>query len=333
MTSIPPALNHMHPGISDEPIVRALLYNLVIVCNSTANEAYYTETATQIASAIPGRIIMILPESTETLPDSRIFCSIATDGKRTFCGEVVTVSINIDLPELPRQILPLIAPDIPVYIWKDDTTGDAIELDWLDAIADTQIVNGYDSDTKISSFINNVDLTWLRLECWMKAITRIFDDMDILNQINELDEISITIGQNSPSYRIADPILLTAWIASCLDSEAQLKNGNEHKQLLMHLNNRPITLKCECFVESNTRPSVKAVTFRFSGQRETQEIIIKQMSDKLHITSDPKSVLEHMLPESTAPDGILLAREIGDESMQHRYNVTTEFAFHKKLII
>ena len=318
-----------HMEMSDAPVVRTLLYNLIIISSSIAKQAYYTEAANQIASEIPGRIIMLAPDIDEEQLASRLFCNIATDGKRTFCGEVVTLKIDIDPASLPGQVFPLIAPDLPVYVWSDVLPDSNNSFEWLSSIVDIHIIDSYTTSTDACLSTNILDMTWLRLDAWIKAIIRIFDNADILDAIPDLAEIIINTDHDNPKILNVNSTLLAAWIADCLDPDATLVKQSEKAQLHLHIYDKivPLTLGF-----SGQCSSVRSIVFKFSGQRGMQKIIVEQESDRLRITSCPEDFLQSVSSEPIAPDGILLAREIGDEAMLHRYSAIAELAVKIGLI-
>jgi|GEM_PF-5942116 len=319
MTSI---LTAPYVDTSDAPIVRTLLYNLIIVSTTSTKQAYYVELANQVAAEIPGRIIILTLDSNEASPGSRVFCSIATDGKRTFCGEVITIIMDSDPTGLPGKVFPLLAPDLPVYSLSEDN----VKLDWLDNIADIDIIDDCVGKNNIASTKNTVDMTWLRLGAWMKAIIRTFDNVNAPDMIADLEDILISTEKNVSDDRIANPMLLAAWIADCLDPNAGLIEQSENARLLLNIDSRQIPLKIEHQKLSSSISCVRSVAFRFSGQRGISEILIEQESDKLCITSTPMDFMQSLSPEPVIPDGLMLAREIGNESMLHRYSAITRFA-------
>lgn len=320
MTTI---VDTLHMEISDAPVVRTLLYNLIIISSSTAKQAYYTEAANLVASEIPGRIIMLVPDFDEDQPASRLFCNIATDGKRTFCGEVVTIKIDTDPAILPGQVFPLIAPDLPVYVWSDGLSKGDNGLTWLDSIADTHIIDSCIAAINPDASVNILDMTWLRLQSWIKAIIRIFDNGDILDAIPDLAEIIINTDHDNPNILNVNSTLLAAWIADCLDPDAILAKQSEKAQLHLHIYDKTVPLTLGFYGQCS---SVRSIVFKFSGQRGMREIIVEQESDRLRITSCPEDFLQSVSSEPIAPDGLLLAREIGEESMLHRYSIITKYA-------
>ncbi len=326
---MPTIVDNTHTEVSDAPIVRTLLYNLIIISSSTAKQAYYTEVANLVASEIPGRIIILVPDIDEELPASRLFCNIAADGKRTFCGEVVTLKYDTDPARLPGQVFPLIAPDLPVYAWNDVLPGSSNGFEWLSSVTDIHIIDTCTTSTDAFLSTNTLDMTWLRLDAWMKAIIRAFDNMDVMNSIPDLEEIVINTDQDSSNTQKVNSGLLAAWIADCIDPDATLVKQSENVQLYLHIGDKTVPLTL-----GFTSPcsSVKSLALKFSGERGMREIIVEQESDRLRITSCPEDFLQSVSPEPIPPDGLLLSREIGDEVMLHRYSAIVKLAVKIGLI-
>jgi hypothetical protein len=326
MTAI---VDSLYTEISDAPVVRTLLYNLIIISSSTAKQAYYTETANLVASEIPGRIIMLVPDVDNELPASRLFCNIAADGKRTFCGEVITLKYDTDPASLPGQVFPLIAPDLPVYVWNDVLPDSNNGFEWLSSVADIHIIDTCTTSTDAYLSTNTLDMTWLRLDAWMKAIIRVFDNIDVMNTIPDMDEIIINTDQDSPNTRNVNSGLLAAWVADCIDPDATLVMQSENIQLYLHIDEKTVPLTLGF---NSPCSSVRSLVFKFSGERGMREIIVEQESDRLRVTSCPEDFLQSVSPEPIPPDGLLLAREIGDETMLHRYSAIVKLAVKIGLI-
>ena len=196
------------PGVSS-PVARVLLSNLLVYATSDteANEA--RDIINQIAADHPARVVIADAEPGEPRPelkaDLSMLCSISEYGRR-LCGEEVRIHTHGITSEALGSILPLLAPDLPIYIW---TTGDLIADDEvlreLSHVADHWIIDSRRSQNWAASLkrVYNItlqhelsviphDLAWIALSDWREVIAQFFDSSTARKYIPGI--ISITIN-------------------------------------------------------------------------------------------------------------------------------------------
>lgn len=217
------------------PVVQTPLYNLVVIGGAPSLEI----TVTRIASTIPG--VSIMTSAGDDLNGQlqhSILCSIAPDGKRTFCGEYTRVPA-LDREEMAANISRLIVPDVPVYAWIP--ADDDIEKDypWLAPQVDVLIVNECSDISKANKY-PILDMSWLRLTQWMEAVAEVFDVPEVLDRAGELEYVRM---RRNPlvQQELVSAKLMAGWFTHCLKdyypsaSETRegliLTSGEDNRQL------------------------------------------------------------------------------------------------------
>ncbi|HEV2438680.1 MAG TPA: glucose-6-phosphate dehydrogenase assembly protein OpcA [bacterium] len=151
--------------------------------------------------------------------------------RSTVCCEQITVSASgRALTRVPGLVLPLLVPDLPVYVWRpDDLPADSPEADVLRRlaeVADVLIVDssamrrpaaGLRTAAAIAGrpFGGLRDLTWGRLTPWRELIVQCFDPAPMRQALEHLDRIRICTEPGSGNDPIAG-LLLGGWLAGRL---------------------------------------------------------------------------------------------------------------------
>jgi glucose-6-phosphate dehydrogenase assembly protein OpcA len=180
-------------------------------------------------------------------------CHAAGSPRPTVCCEQLIVSASgRSLARVPGLVLPLLVPDLPVYVWwsgdlpsaprpaamKGEPASSEPEADVLRRLAEVADVLIVDSSAMrrpaaglraavalaapLSGGLR--DLTWGRLTPWRDLVVQIFDPAPMRQALERLDRIRIRTeaGAASGSAEPADPIaglLLGGWMAGRLGWE------------------------------------------------------------------------------------------------------------------
>lgn len=163
-----------------------------------------------------------------------LHCHTPGPSRPTVCCEQIAVSATgRALARVPALVLPLLVPDLPVYVWWPDDLPAAPgpEADVLRRLAENADVLIVDSSAmqrpvaglkaasglagRLSGGLR--DLTWGRLTPWRDLIVQSFDPAPMRAALERLDRIKIRTGPGRSET--ADPIaglLLGGWIAGRL---------------------------------------------------------------------------------------------------------------------
>ncbi|MCE2983729.1 MAG: glucose-6-phosphate dehydrogenase assembly protein OpcA, partial [Parachlamydia sp.] len=161
------------------------------------------------------------------------------------------------LEQVPFLILPLFAPDLPIYLlWGEDPTTENKILPHLQKIAVRLIFDSECSEDFLSfsqhmkhvltSSIDIIDMNWARIAGWRELISQIFDSKDRLNQLQAANRIKI-IYNKLPSSFFKHPdtqaLYLQGWLASRFGWEFKsLKKEGDDIQLIYEKEGRPLEI-------------------------------------------------------------------------------------------
>lgn len=230
---------HVQEGdASSNAVMRACGANLVALINQgDATQEDLVKTASDAAAEVVARhpcrvmIVRVSPEADESRITASISarCQMPRGGKRICCEQINLEVPPASLPDLPGVILPLLAPEVPVYLWclgeLDFDAGyyrslakslDCVLIDtaWLtDPLACSARV--WKEVQQGSSPVAFRDLNWARLTPWRQLTAQFFDSPERQRFVEGLRRAVIRVGVGAPGVQF-QAILLAGWLASRL---------------------------------------------------------------------------------------------------------------------
>lgn len=212
------------------PVVRTLLMNIVAYTSSGGEMATVASDIAEVMGTHPCRAIIInLGEGTETQAAATIstVCGITDRGDRRLCGEVIELHAAALGQEIAGMVMPLLAPDVPVFVWLPnhgtcagpEYTGiaDAADHVILDSRRFVDLRAGLESMSPLCVNGNPdrtvQDLSWISLHPWRDLIAQHFDPPVARQYLAKLTEIE---AKYSPGEREdappSVPLLLVSWL-------------------------------------------------------------------------------------------------------------------------
>jgi glucose-6-phosphate dehydrogenase assembly protein OpcA len=226
------------PG-TDQPVMRASVLTLLAFVESEEEGRETFNLVSHVIAQNPCRAILMVAEPKEHPEGLSAWisaqCHLPPSGARQVCCEQIYVRARGEAVQgLDNVVLPLIVPDLPVYLWwragrflppsflaqvlritnrvlVDSGRFEEPEVD-LATLA-RQVARYSQADGMAFS-----DLNWARLTPCRELIAKSFDSDDARACLENLAEVSFE-WQQDPSAedgRTAQALLLTAWLASRL---------------------------------------------------------------------------------------------------------------------
>ncbi len=203
-----------------EPLLRARTLNLVVYSPESPREQI-PALLDPIVVEHPARVIAIHPA-----PGKPAQAWISTKHMGRCIGrELVTIECSPEANrELRSVVLPLLVPDLPVFLWWRGRPGFGVGLfEDLARAADRIII---DSDAlespldelaelaRAASVVRGAvsDLAWARLTPWRQLSAQFFESSATSPYVERLNYIALEYGGELPAHAL----LLCAWLASRL---------------------------------------------------------------------------------------------------------------------
>jgi glucose-6-phosphate dehydrogenase assembly protein OpcA len=227
-----------------KPVIRASTINFIVLSHHPDQVESINKVVSEISDHHPSRIIVALvdPESDTGDISARVSlqCNLNAAMNKQICFEQVVLSTGTEgFYKLSGVILPLLLPDLPVFLWMADNQFDLIDkLQPLHSAIDRLLIESPGMVEDWSAFqdyrqklleINETmgisDLHWGYLTEWREAVAQFFDQPSRREWLDNIREMTIHQKQAGIS---TDGLFLVAWIASRLGWT--LKSVSDHKE-------------------------------------------------------------------------------------------------------
>jgi len=206
------------------------LFNLIVYSPSEKRRVDLEKILQSITVKFPCRIIFIENDERKDENYLRVNVSSGQEGKtqQKVVSEFIRVATTKQQHErVPFLILPLIMPDVPIYLlWADDPSKECLILPELLKIATRLIFNSRWCDDlhRVALFMLNLlstnpidimDMTWAYLNGWRKIIAKAFDTPSKIADLKQIKDVKISYQKESLQDTYG-AIFLQGWLAAQL---------------------------------------------------------------------------------------------------------------------
>lgn len=226
------------PG-TDQPVMRASVLTLLAFVESEEEGRETFNLFTHVIAQNPCRAILMVAEPREQPEGLSAWisaqCHLPSSGARQVCCEQVYVRARGEAVNgLDNVVLPLIVPDLPVYLWW--RAGRFLAPSFLAQVfrvTNRVLVDSgrfEEPEVDLATLARQVgryshadgmafsDLNWARLTPCRELIAQSFDSDDARACLGNLTDVTFEWQQDASANggRTAQALLLTAWLASRL---------------------------------------------------------------------------------------------------------------------
>jgi glucose-6-phosphate dehydrogenase assembly protein OpcA len=229
-----------HPeDTGDEAVLRARAADLMIFLNNESLLAETQQLVSELASFHPCRALLMVGSKNEPARDIEVyvstFCSLQPRAdSRYLCCEAITLTARGSfVSELPSAALPLLVPDLPVFLWWRELPGAQDKIfSQLCLTADRVVIDSGEFHDIHSGFaavsglfgrtdeeaVLLTDLNWARLTPWRAALANFYDVADYRTQLDHITDVCISSVSDTTneSGMSSQALLILAWLASRL---------------------------------------------------------------------------------------------------------------------
>jgi glucose-6-phosphate dehydrogenase assembly protein OpcA len=311
----------------EETVLRARVADLMVFIN---NESVLPEThqiISELAAYHPCRALVMVGNRKAAAHDivmyASAFCPIQrrSESRRICCEEVTFIAGGPFVSELPSASIPLLVPDLSVFLWWRDAlqTQDKI-FKQLSLAAGRVVIDSADFQNPSSEFVALgeffersddeamaiSDINWARLTSWRALLANFYDVPDYRAELDQIVHVRIDFvaqHQNAPAPA-SQAILLAGWLASRLGwelKETPAWSGNPGLSFEFAKNGRLIKLQ----LNEVLRPAMKAgrlaqISLETSDARSV--FLVRRSEDGLHLETQAR------IGERVCPDRVLPVR-------------------------
>lgn len=207
-------------------VLRACAMTFLVAVEERDDKQAVGQTIAELMHAHPSRAVVldIHKDGGSTL-DARVFaqCWMPFGRRQQICCEEIEISAPEHLlADVPKLLLALTVPDLPVVLWVR-CPGMAMhgEFQKIFPLANKIIIDSdcFDDSNRAYAFVaemnrrgvNMVDLAWTRLTPWRQIVAQIFEDERYRPQLGRIRKVSIFRAGNGAGSRY-----LASWFRHAL---------------------------------------------------------------------------------------------------------------------
>jgi hypothetical protein len=194
----------------DTGVLRACATTFIVVAAEEDDPQVFGETVADLMHENPSRVIVLrICCSGDKKLESRVYaqCWKPFGRRQQICCEIVEISASTEhFGDVPKLVLGLTVPDLPIVLWVRNLTFNAYpDVARLLALADKVIFDSArfsDPDEGLrhvqemaGSTTNPADLSWTRLTPWRQSVAQIYEDAGR----PALERVRITYYRSFPS--------------------------------------------------------------------------------------------------------------------------------------
>ena len=323
---------------TEEAILRARAANLMVVVTSDKELTKSQETIRDLASIHPCRALVMLADRQGADSDIEMFVSAACQKERRetkvelSCEEITLVAHGQFTSELPSASLPLLVPDLPIFLWWQDLqqldddcflplsyASDRLVIDSVDLATLNLQLNKVEQlfARQGSEAIAVSDINWARLTSWRALLANFYDVQEYRAALDELEQVTIEYAApEGNAHGIATQALLIAgWLASRLDWSIERQTHDQNQTVLFarRRNGRAVNLELVRVERPMMRPG-RLARVELQSAHNNASFVVQRAENGLHL--ETQAMVEgrpcpgRTLPVRNRSTAELLAREM-----------------------
>ncbi len=221
------------PGVKGEHgILRACAMTLIIAADEEEETTDIGETIAEVMHHHPSRAIVLrVRDGADEFLESRVYaqCWRPFGRRQQICCEQIEIrSSEASLRDIPRILLGLTVPDLPVVlVCRSAAWFGAKSFAPLLAIADRVILDTRRAPQPQKTMqqleearkrgVPVADLAWTAVTEWRHHVAALFEDAALLARLREVHHIRVTAGVSGVG---AEAWYLAAWLQQCVGIQA-----------------------------------------------------------------------------------------------------------------
>lgn len=225
-------------GDGDDAVLRARAAGLMVFLRDESLLSDTQQVISELASFHPCRALLMAGDRNSAARDIEMyvsaFCVGESSDSHNLCCEEITLTANGRfVSELPSAAVPLLVPDLPVFLWWREKLGaEERVFTQLCLAADRVVIDSADFQDPASDFVALAqrlkrkgdevivlsDINWARLTPWRASLANFYDVEEYRAELDQITDVQIhfvteTVKATTVS---SQPLLIAGWLASRL---------------------------------------------------------------------------------------------------------------------
>jgi glucose-6-phosphate dehydrogenase assembly protein OpcA len=310
--------------------LRTSLLNMVVYTEHEEQTDFASRVVEDLASHHPSRALIVLARPAEG--ESRIeaqlaaHCHISRSLEQSVCCEEVTLRVaGPAASHLHSVIVPLLVPDLPVYLWwTEPWPADQHLFSQLMDTADHVIVDSARFEDQLGQLLQLArlagqhpratvgDLNWGRLEPWRDFFERQKNIAEMRHHFSSIKSVEIRYADGHGAHKPAQAFLLLAWLAREMGWDTRSLSAHGPQRLTFRAEEgRQISSYLHAVKYEGVDPgSIVSVKIACESETARAMLSISRTGDPFHLTIHTEhrggATEEHVRFEPAEPSQLLM---------------------------
>ncbi|MCM3871606.1 MAG: glucose-6-phosphate dehydrogenase assembly protein OpcA, partial [Pyrinomonadaceae bacterium] len=311
-------------SFGDDAVLRARVAGLMVFLHDESLLSDTQQVISELSSSHPCRALLMAGDRNAVARDIEMYVSASCGsqrraGSRNLCCEEITLIARGDfVSELPSAAVPLLVPDLPVFLWwraqirAEDRVfkqlclaADRVVIDsadFQDPPADLVAVDQLFKQRQDGAMVIS-DLNWARLTPWRASLANFYDVEDYRAELDRITGVSITCVAETlvPPTVSSQALLIAGWLASRL--EWRFVGAREIQPLTLNFEKDDRLIKVNFNeVQRSAMKSGRLCEIELKCSDATSTFLVSRSEDGLHLETQ-KTIGERSYPGRLVPIG------------------------------
>ena len=278
--------------------LRTSLLNLVVYAPDEARAYEASQTIARLTRDHPSRALIIVPtpSDSESRIDARLaaHCHVASGLEQQVCCEEVLLNVaGRAANHLHSIIIPLLIPDLPVYVWWTGPLPRGRHLfEEMMESADRFIVDSFRFRHPTHGLLRVAelcvetpgcavgDINWARMRPWREALLRHGGEPGMRAYRDAATAVEIAYSDGEEGRLPSQAFLLIGWLAERLGWDATAPQAEDGRRVVLHRDGQPVTIRLEA---REARPDHGSVLRVRLEDEQGASLSIVRPDDPLHL--------------------------------------------------
>lgn len=349
-------------AVGDDAVLRARAADLMVFLNDESLLSDTQQIISELASFHPCRALLMAGDRNAAARDIEMYVSAFcasqkhSDSRNLCCEEITLTAHGRFVSELPSAAVPLLVPDLPVFLWwREELGAEDRVFSQLCLAADRVVIDSADFQDAASDFVAVAqllkrrgdeaivlsDINWARLTPWSASLSNFYDVEDYRAELDQITDVRICfVAETGKAPAVSSQALLIAgWLASRLNWKfaGAMEVQRSPRGLAFHFKKNDRLIKLS--LNEVQRPAMKSgrlsqIELKASDVPAT--FLVSRSEDGLHLetqtTIGERSYPGRLLPVRNWSAARLLSREMeilcNDKIYEEAIEVAAEMMRH-----
>ncbi|HYN24310.1 MAG TPA: glucose-6-phosphate dehydrogenase assembly protein OpcA [Pyrinomonadaceae bacterium] len=346
-------------AVGDDAVLRARAADLMVFLNDESLLSDTHQIISELASFHPCRALLMAGDRNAAARDIEMYVSAfcasqkRSDSRNLCCEEITLTAHGRFVSELPSAALPLLVPDLPVFLWwREDLGAEDRVFSQLCRAADRVVIDSADFRDPPSDFVALAqlfehrgdeaivlsDINWARLTPWRASLANFYDVEACRAELDQITDVRIYFVAETGKAS-SQALLIAGWLASRLNwkfaGATEMQRSPEGLSFHFKKNDRLIKLS----LKEVQRPAMKSgrlSQIALKADDVPATFLVSRSEDGLHLetqtTVGERSYPGRLLPVRNWSAAQLLSREMeilcNDKIYEEAIEVAAEMMRH-----